>query len=242
MLNIRTEKFEGPLGLLLKLIEKEEMDITEISLAKIADQYIDYLNNSERLNPEETADFLVVASRLLLLKSKAILPYLLPEEEQEIAELERQIKIYQEFALAAKEVEKILVQRNFTFSRSFDLKNILAGSRIFSPPGKLKVADLAEALREFLGKIKPREKLEEKKLEITVTIEEKIAAIQKMLINRLKLSFGQLLSQTGNKTEAIVSFLALLELVKQRQVVVDQTDLFQDIFINKNHQSLTIDL
>ncbi|RLC38634.1 chromosome segregation protein ScpA, partial [Candidatus Falkowbacteria bacterium] len=75
-MNIKLEKFEGPLSLLLKLIEREEMDITDISLARVAEDYVAYIREVENINPEEMADFLVVAAKLLLIKSKALLPYL----------------------------------------------------------------------------------------------------------------------------------------------------------------------
>src|SRR3990167_8461875 len=107
MLYFKIEKFEGPLGLLLQLIEKEEMDITEIYLAKIADQYIDYIRNSKSIEPEEMADFLVVAAKLFLIKSRALLPFLQGEVEQEIQDFENQLKMYKEFLEAAKKVHAI---------------------------------------------------------------------------------------------------------------------------------------
>ena len=95
---IKIDKFQGPLGLLLQLIEKEELDITEVSLAKISDQYIDSIKNTKNIDPGETADFLVIAAKLLFIKSKALLPYLYPEEEnEEIEELESQLRMYKEF-------------------------------------------------------------------------------------------------------------------------------------------------
>ena len=96
-MNFKIDKFEGPLGLLLQLIEKEEMDITEISLAKIADQYIEYIRSYKGIGPEEMADFLVVAAKLLLIKSRALLPFLKGEAEEEIQEFEHQLRMYKEF-------------------------------------------------------------------------------------------------------------------------------------------------
>ena len=117
MLNIKINSFEGPLGLLLQLIEKEEMDITQVSLAKIADQYIEYINEADNINPEEMADFLVVATRLLLIKSKALLPFLYPEEEEEIKDLEFQLKMYKEFLEAMKKIEALIGRKRFMFPR-----------------------------------------------------------------------------------------------------------------------------
>lgn len=226
------EKFEGPLGLLLKLIEKEEMDITQISLAKIADQFVEYLRTAKDINPEEMADFLVVASRLLLIKSKALLPYLYPEEEEEVEELERQLRMYKEFLEAVKKIEAKLGKNKFMFAREFNRKVVMRETS-FAPPKKLKAGDLASVMGDILSSIKPPEKLEEDTIETQVNIEDKVLHIQKILIDRIQVSFNRILSHSGSKTEVIVSFLALLELVKQRDVQADQTGLFEEILISR---------
>jgi len=233
MLNFKTEKFEGPLSLLLKLIEKEKMDITQISLAKITDQYVKHIRNSQNINPDDVADFLVVAARLLLIKSRALLPYLEPEEEQDIEEFERQLKMYKEFLDASKNVEKLIGKKKFSFSREFNRKIILNNIQIFSPPKKLKKQNLSEVFQNLISNLEPKEKLEEKAIEHKINIEDKILSIQKMLINKIKVSFNKLLNNANSKTEVIVSFLAMLELIKQRDIVVCQEGLFEDIIIVK---------
>jgi len=235
MLDIKSGQFEGPLAVLLKMIEQEEMDITKVSLAKIADQYVNYIRIAPSINPEETADFLVVAARLLLIKSKALLPYLRPEEEEDITEFEQQLKIYKEFLQATKAIETIINQEQFMFPRQFNLQSFLSGSNIFSPPRRLSAPVLRETFLELIGRLSPTEKLAEKKLEAKVSIEEKIAQIKKILTKRLETSLKNILGQTASKTEMIVSFLAMLELVKQHQIVVKQDSLFKDIFITNNN-------
>lgn len=230
---IKIDKFEGPLGLLLQLIEAEELDITQISLAKIADQYIEYIRNSDHLNPEELADFLVVAAKLLLIKSRALLPFLQGEEEQEIEEFERQLRMYKEFLEAAKKIEALIGKKRFSFAREFNRQAILASANIFSPPKNLTAEDLANVFGEIIKSIKPLEKLEENNLEQIINIEDKILAIQQILLEKIKVSFNHILATAQNKTEIIVSFLALLELIKQRDVVVMQGDLFGEIEINR---------
>ena len=94
-MDFTTEKFSGPLGLLISMIEGEEMDITEIALAKIADDYVNYIRSAENIDPDEMADFLVVAAKLLFIKSKALLPYLYTaEDEAEVDDLEKQLRMY----------------------------------------------------------------------------------------------------------------------------------------------------
>jgi len=232
---IKIDKFEGPLSLLLQIIEREEMDITQISLAKIADQYVEYISHPANLNPEEMADFLVVAARLLLIKSKALLPYLSSQEEEEIEELEDQLKMYKEFLEAAKKIEAMLSRKKFMFAREFSKKNILANANIFSPPKKLKAEKLKEIFQEIIKRIKPiKIELEEKKLDYKINIEDKILAIQQMLINRIKVSFNKVLTSAKTKTEMIVSFLAMLELIKRQAINVKQERLFAEIMISKN--------
>jgi segregation and condensation protein A len=119
MYNIKIEQFEGPMDLLLELISKEKLDITGISLAQIADQYLKYLEEKKDINIVNLADFLTVAAKLILLKSKALLPLLnlSEEDEEEIFDLERQLEEYKKFKLIAPEIEKIYNNNNQSFSR-----------------------------------------------------------------------------------------------------------------------------
>lgn len=232
-MQIKIEKFEGPLGLLLKLIEKEEMDVTQISLANIADQYVDYIKNTANISPDDIADFLVVAAKLLLIKSRALLPFLYPEEQEEIEEFEKQLKMYQEFLQATKKIEEMLGDKKFMYAREFNRKAVLVDARPFSPPKNLTAQDLAMVFAGVIGYLKPMEKLEEEILDHKINIEEKIISIQEMLASRIELSFNSILNNAKTKTEIIVSFLAMLELEKQRNIIIDQSDLFSEIVIKK---------
>jgi len=230
---VKLEKFQGPLGLLLELVEKEELDITEISLAKIANQYIEHIKKISKINPDEMADFLVVATKLLLIKSKALLPCLYPEEDVEIEEFERQLRMYKEFLEATKAIEAIFDKKMFMFAKEFNKKAILANINIFSPPKNLTAKILQTIFHDLIVKIKPTEQLEEKNIEHVINIEEKILAIQQMLIDKIKVSFDKILANAKNKTEIIISFLALLELIKQRDVVAAQCEMFGEIEMSK---------
>jgi len=233
MLHFKTGAFSGPLDLLLRLIEKEELDITQISLAKITDQYIEHIRNSQDIRPEEMADFLVIAARLLLIKSKALFPYLMPEEEEEIADLERQLRMYREYVEAMKKIEQMIGKKKFMFQREFNRKAILSDVRLFAPPKSLKTETLAMVFADLLGKIREIPELEEKLIELAVTIEEKIETIRGIIGNMEKVRFSNILSDGNSKTDIIVSFLALLELIKQRTISVSQQGLFGEIEINK---------
>lgn len=232
MMNIKLEQFEGPLALLVTLIDKAELDITQLSLAKVADQYIAHLRSLTNINPEEMADFLVVASRLLLIKVKALLPYLLPEEEEAIEEFEQQLRMYKEFLEAAKKIEKMVAGKHFMFQREFNRKALVANLGIFSPPTNLKASMMAEIYKEVISQVKPiLEKLEERTVLTIISLEEKIKFIQDSVIGKIRSRFSELIKQANSKVEVIVSFLAMLELMKQRTINADQTELFSEIEI-----------
>ncbi len=243
MMKIKIESFEGPLDLLLQLIEKEEMDITQISLAKIADEYVTYIQNSARINPDEMADFLVVAARLLLIKSRALLPYLYPEEEQEIEEFEQQLRMYKEFIEAAKGIQKMIGKKKFMFMREFNRKVMLShAENMFFPPAKLTAGDMEMVYNDVINRIKPFiTELEEERLEHKVRIEDKINTIQTLLLEKIKFAFSKVLSGANTKTDIIVSFLAILELSKQRELVVEQAGLFEEIYVDKYEARSTVD-
>jgi len=233
MLNYKLEQFEGPLALLVKLIDKAELDITQVSLAMVADQYIAHLRTMTDLDPEYLADFLVVASRLLLIKAKALLPYLLPEEEQAIDDLEHQLRMYKEFLEASKKIEKMVAGKRFMFEREFNRKSMIANLQIFAPPSNLNGSMMAAIMNEVLRHLAQViiEPLEEKILTSSISIEEKIKFIETSVLGKIRSRFSELISKATSKVEVIVSFLAMLELMKQRTITADQSELFSEIDI-----------
>jgi len=232
MYKIKLEKFEGPLDLLLQLIEQQELEITQVSLAQVADQYIEYLNQAKELNIEELADFLVIAAKLLYLKSKALLPALELGEEEEVYDLEKQLKIYKEYLEASRIIHKMILKKRFCFVRE---RLIRSEEIIFNPPKNLNVSKLKLIFEGILKELKPIFELPKKALEKTISIQEKIQYIRNVLLSCIenKLCFRNLLKNVKSKTEIIVSFLALLELVKQRTIKVKQEGIFKEITIEK---------
>ena len=236
MMEINIEKFQGPLGVLLKLIEQEEMDITEIALAKIADEYLEYVQSSENIGPEEMADFLVMAARLLYIKSRALLPYLVSaEEEEEITELENQLKMYKEFIVASTKIAEMVGAKNFLFSPTIINKNFRRAKKdkpSFVPPKNLTASLLHDHFSDLVERLKVKEeKLDEKCLAPKVSIDERIIYIRELLTKKLRFSFSKFLQNAKSRTEVIVSFLAVLELAKQRELVFEQEDLFSEIHV-----------
>lgn len=226
MYEVKVEKFEGPLDLLLELIENEKLDITEISLSKITDVYLKEVSN---LDPKvyDVAEFLVVAARLIYLKSKAILPSLASEEEEEeIEDLKAKLEVYRKYKEAAKEFGLILEKNQ----RSYAAKKPHIQTAGFVPPKGVEMKELWKTFQKLL-KDMPQELVREEVSLPTekITVEEKLADLTKSFKTQKKHKFSSILRTTNSKLEAIITFLAVLELVKCKQVKVNQTNNFDDI-------------
>jgi len=242
MLEVKIKNFEGPLDLLLKLIEKQEMDITKISLAQIADQYVEYIKATKDIKPEDIGDFLVMAARLMFIKSKILLPYFEWEEDEEEEELKQQLKIYKEFLEASKNLEEILKQKNFSYipnlghNRNYKTRSLLPEEGVFYPPKNVQAGDMSRVMGQLIQAWKRseawQERLREEKMDRKISLEEKIDNLRKMMARKAKFSFDKLVQGSANKTDIIVSFLAVLELSKQRVVATEQKELFSSIDIN----------
>ncbi len=225
---VRSEKFNGPLDLLLQLIEKQDLNITEISLAEVTEQYLKYLEKIIDLSPDDLADFLVVAGRLLLLKSRALLPYLETEEEEE--SLEDQLKMYKEFVEASKKLEEILQKDFFSFSKT---KQPAKTEIEFLPPPNLKVDDIKNCFLSVLKKLDPLVRLPSQMVEKTISLQQRIIELKNVFLKQKNINFNHLVKDAKTRTEIIVNFLAILELLKQKQLRVKQSKTFTDILIEK---------
>lgn len=227
----RLDQFEGPLDLLLSLIEKEKLDITQVSLAQVADQYLEYIKREEVLSLENLASFLTIAARLILIKSRALLPVLDFSDEEEVAmeDLEAHLRAYKKFREAAAKLGVLFSGAKPTYAR----ESYLGLQSVFYPPKDLTARDLASHFKDVLGEIPVYEELPEKEMSVIVTLEEKIFSFQNTLADRVESTFAELASTAKDRVEVIVSFLALLELVKQRFIFVKQAEFFKDIHITR---------
>ena len=223
--------FEGPLDLLLDLIEKEELEVTDVSLAQVADQFLKYLENSENVSPEYLADFLLVAGKLILIKSKAILPMLEleKEEEEDIEELKVRLKEYKKFKEVAKELRKLESRKKILFSR----QSYSGMKTIFCPPEKLSILDLQNIFESVLDKLPKVEVLVKETIKKVISIKDKIDYLKKSLLERVNLTFQSAIVNKKDKVEIVVTFLAMLELVRNNMVAVEQEDMFGEIKIKK---------
>jgi segregation and condensation protein A len=230
---IQLPSFEGPLDLLLRLIEREELDITTVALARVTDQYLERLAQLEQRETRDLADFLGVAAKLVLIKSAALLPRPSPPSHEEDSEdvgqdLVHRLRIYKRF----KEIADMLHRREESGLHTY-IRLGPSPRRAPDPDlSDVSLQDLLSLAQEALDLI-AGPPVDEVVAPVTVTIEEQIAHIELELNRARQVAFRALLSQAASRLEVIVTLLAVLELIKQDRVSVQQDDLFGEIFIQK---------
>ncbi len=227
---VAIENFTGPFDLLLQLIESEELEITDVSLAQATEPFLRYLEERRgQMLSEELADFLVIAAKLVYLKSKALVPNFEEAELSDGVDLASQLRAYQVFVAAAKQLQVMVAKGAGSFNRP--RRNVSRGVGFF-PPAQLTPTDLHTLFVKLVRRLEPLMQLPQAALERVATLEEKMAELIERVRQAVKTSFRTLTSQTKNKAELIVTFLALLELTKQCTLQATQPNLFEDIEIS----------
>ncbi len=229
--------FEGPLDLLLRLIEQEELDITTVALAQVADQYLAHLAELEERQARDLSDFLVVAAKLLLIKSEALLPRppsSTPEAEAEDTgdQLVQQLLIYKRF----KSIANLLHEREKQGLHSYIRLAPLPERDPQLDIGDATIQDLLRVAQEALDVVNGPP-VGEVVSPVTVTIDEQIELIKQKLSQRRQIRFRQLLSAATTRVEIIVTLLAVLELIKQDQITVKQEKLFGAIILEESPEA-----
>ncbi len=225
---IATEKFSGPLDLLLSLIQEEKLTVSDIALSQVTEQFLRYLDNLEERRADELADFLVVAARLLLLKSRQLLPQFAPVED-EGPSLEDQLRLYKIFVDASKKFNRLWQSDEKSVFRIEPARKPLS----FVPPTNVSLETLRSAMLQLVTRLTPQSPLPQTRIDKAVSLKQKIDQIRAILSRAREVNFHTLLSDAKNKTEVIVSFLAILELVKQKIVALKQGEGFGDILVER---------
>jgi segregation and condensation protein A len=226
---VKVGEHEGPLTLILDLIEKRKLHISDVSLSKIADEFIAHVKSFEEFPMSDSADFILVASTLLLIKSKSLLPNLdlTPEEQGSIEDLENRLSLYKKYKELAAGIGKMF--GNFLYFAQENKKMNV----VFSPTPDITPESLKNSLFEVLKNIpKKMEGLPKVAVAKIISLEEMIGRLSERIKTSLQTSFKDF-SKMGKaeKVNVIVSFLAMLELVKQGIVRVEQNKHFDDIQI-----------
>jgi segregation and condensation protein A len=223
---VQTTNFEGPLDLLLSLIQGRKLYINELSLAEVTDEYLKYISNFKEMPMSETAQFILIASTLLLIKSRSLLPSLeLSEEEEEsIEELERRLAQYRLIKRASKCIYKIWGVNQIIISKGqgFDLAK-------FSP-GESSLESLNGAGNDLVNSIPIILVKETATVGSVISLEEIIKKLHNRILRDTSSTFKTLTSDS-TKEEIVIQFLALLELLKEGGIFASQKDSFGDIMV-----------
>jgi segregation and condensation protein A len=237
MYQVTLPTFEGPLDLLLHLIERQKLDLTHIALAQVTDQFLAHMESLDKVSPSYVADFLVVAARLVLIKSRWLLPQPSTKDAEEEScdaeeDLLNQLREFQRFKAAARS----LADRETLGLRAYARQNSFPVLPARIDLGSLSLDDLLAAVHRAMEEkpIPPPKVIVLR----TVTIVEQADVIRRWLRALPgQLSFSQLLSSTQSRLEIVITFLALLELIKRREVAVLQDRLFGDILVELQVQT-----
>ncbi|OGH66310.1 MAG: hypothetical protein A3B90_01265 [Candidatus Magasanikbacteria bacterium RIFCSPHIGHO2_02_FULL_41_13] len=225
---ITLDQFSGPFSLLINLIDDEKLSISDLSLSQVTEQYLTYLEGLEEKKAEELSDFLVVASRLLLLKARLLLPQLMPDEE-EGPNLADQLRLYKMFVKASRHIDKLWITPAVSYGRVEAMRK----ASEFVVPENVTKKNLLDSMWHLIKRIRPAKPIPEMSIDKTVSLRETIAKFKNLFKKMNALTFDECLSEKGNKTEILVSFLAILELVKQNIVSLRQEGSFARIDIQK---------
>ena len=231
---VKLEVFEGPLDLLLYLIKKNELDIYDIPIADITEQYLEYLELMRMLDLNIAGEFLVMAATLIHIKSKMLLPpeekEILPEEEEDPREeLLRRLLEYKRFKEAAGVLQDLEGQRKKMFTRS-TVADIESEDKFF----EASLFDLITALTRVLKDV-PKEVFQEI-VKDEFTVEQKVHDLLHMLVGKPVIYLTELFKNAKNKSEIIATFLAVLELIRLKEIVVVQKKSFDDIEVIRNEK------
>ncbi|MFA6177554.1 MAG: segregation/condensation protein A [Candidatus Paceibacterota bacterium] len=230
---IKTAGFEGPFGLLLTLIEKRKLHINDVSLSVVTEDYLNYMNRLGGLHYSEVSSFVSVASTLLLIKSKSLLPNLdlTNEEEGDIKNLEERLRLYELFTKLG-----VHVKNNFGQKIIFAPLERKSDVLVFLPDAQITRDSMMTFARNAIGAMPQKVFLPKVEVRKVISLEEMIDKLTERIQNSLKMNFKDFAGKAESKEEkivVIVGFLAMLELVRNGIMDATQNENFQDIIIEK---------
>lgn len=236
-ITVKLQVFEGPLDLLLHLIDKAEVDIYDIPIAEITDQYISYINMMQELDLELASEFLVMAATLLQIKSKMLLPKPKKEDKDEEymdprAELVQKLLEYKKYKDISGELkDKLCIYEKVFYKLPEPIEDYITD---FNSISNVTLDMLVSSFNNVLVKNAKSKRNNYREIyREVVTVDDKIKHINKLLITRPSFYFDELFKDCADKYEIIVTFLALLELIKRRSIIVEQQRNFGNIYIKR---------
>jgi segregation and condensation protein A len=242
--SVKTPIFEGPLDLLLNLIEKRKLHINDVALASVADDYMHHLENADDFPTHEVAHFILIASTLVLIKSRSLLPEftLSLEEEAEVKDLQTRLKLYKRIVELSQDI-KARFGKQILFAPE---KSAYFDETVFAPHSSITPSALQMAVNIVISRFPKVEKLKQAVVEKIISLEDMMNTLSTRIQGALKMRFSEFAKthKHGDATErevkvnTIISFLAMLELVKQGILLVEQRGQFGDINMETKDISL----
>ncbi len=223
---IKTQAFEGPLELLIELVEKRKLLINDISLAAVTDEYMARVSQMQEQSLPNTAQFITLAATLLLIKSKSLLPVLdlTEEEEASIEDLEERLKHYQLYRDIAEDLKQV-----FGETIQYEPEYVPKREPIFAPDKFCSKTELEKAMASVLENLPRFDKKPTVKVKPTITIEDMMLNLRKRIESQIKAKFSDIRKNEPEHKFVIVGFLAILELFKQGDILISQVHRFADI-------------
>ena len=230
MYQVKIEQFEGPFDLLLEIIEAKKLPLVELSLSKITDQFFEHLKTVSLQDPSDLVEFLVVASHLVLLKSRELVPDDTNEVDKEgsIQELERRLALYQPFRTAAKELGKSERARKMFFAR----EAFVGFKNIFFFPSGLKTYDIFSSIEAIVAEITLPERIPQARIKDFISMQICIERLQSALAEKGSLEFKEFV-QDKKEEDRMIYFLGVLELDRLGKINTEQKTNFGRITLGK---------
>ena len=243
-LKIKIDNFEGPFDLLLHLIKKNEMDIYDIKIYEITNQYLQYLKQFKEMDLEITSEFIVIAATLIEIKSKLLLPKNKADETAVTEEIDpRKILIdklveYKKYKAVAEVLRKFEASTGTTYSKKPEIieekEKVIDNSELFKGITMLSLFNLYnELINRYNSKINTENRIQKEIPADLYKIEDKMLELKNNLDNIEKIYFTSIIKKCTSKIEVVVTFLAMLELIKQRSARAWQENNFQDIYLER---------
>ncbi|MBV8900686.1 MAG: segregation/condensation protein A [Verrucomicrobia bacterium] len=234
---VKLEVFEGPLDLLLYLIKKEEVDIYDVSIERITRQYLEYVDTFRMLDLEVAGEFVVMAANLIYIKSRSLLPvHQQPaeedaEEEDPRWDLIRQLIEYKKFKDAAAQLQRRELEQEGLIPRVLEKPNLAAPDALLKQ--EVSIFDLINAFRKVLKRLESKREDLREIFEENFTVSDQIEHIMAITRRERSMAFSELFASAASRTEIAVTFLALLELIRLKQLRVHQREPFAEILISR---------
>lgn len=225
---IKTDTFEGPMELLIELVEKRKLLINDISLAQVTDEYMETVSAMQERSLPNTAQFVTLAATLLLIKSKSLLPVLdlTSEEEATIEDLEERLKQYQLYREAGK-----LIGERFGNGMLYEPEYVPPREPLFSPDQHCSLTALEQAMAQVLATLPKNEPVAKARVRPTISLEEMMQNLKQRIERQMSTRFSEIRAREREHKNVIVGFLAVLELFKQGNIIITQAKRFDDIHL-----------